>query len=111
VKFTWNGVTFEGVDKEDLTWMEMEELEGAAGVTSGELEDPKIAGRARVGAAFLWLSLRRESKDVTFAEFFASKVSALEAQEEPETPEVQPPPDDPADPTESTAAPELGSAT
>ena len=112
MKFTWKDVTFEGVDQSDFTWMEMEELEVAAGVTSGEIEaDPKIAGRARVAAAFLWLSLRREKDDVTWPEFFASKVSQLEPQEEPETPDVQPPPDDPADPTESTAGPEPGSAT
>ena len=112
MKFLWRGVAYEAVDQSDLTWIEMEKLEEATGYTTSEIqEDAKIGGKARVVAAQCWLSVQRNDPEITFADFFGSKLSEFEPQQDDE--EQVPPPvvDDPLDSAGTAGSGSEGSGT
>lgn len=96
-KFRWRDRRFERLEQSGLSWGQMEKLEEVTGVTTAELEDPKVAGRARVMAALCWLSVNDQDSEVTFAEFFNSKLGEFEMEEGEEETVPLPPVADPLD--------------
>lgn len=104
MKFVWRGETFEMVEQSELSWAEAEELEEATGYTSSELEeDKRLGGKARVIAAMCWLSVKKQNEQITWAEYFGSKLGDFEAQREDEEETVPPAPVDPDDPLDGSA--------
>lgn len=66
-------------DLDQLTWIELEELEDALGQTVASLITVDDEGNAlpppiKVIAAFTWMIARRGNPSLTFAEFRAGKV-------------------------------------
>ena len=116
-KFEWHGETYEVVERDRMSWSELDQLEQLVGLTTAEMREDRHAGRSRISAATVWLSIQRKSPDlVSWADFFAEESSAVTVLAD--TPAEQAAADapplseaDPADPTESTAAPEPGSGT
>lgn len=112
-KFEWRGEIYELIDQDKLTWVEMDLFEEKTGITTGELaEDSKMQGRARVTAAFCWLSVKRQNPPITWDDFLGSAVGELVIQQE-EGGEQLPAlaPSDPDDPLPGTGTAGSGSVT
>jgi len=113
-KFEWRGEMYEFIGQDKLNWVEMDLFEEKTGVTTGELsEDSRMQGRARVTAAFCWLSLKRQNPTVTWDEFMGSAVGDLVIHQDEEGDGQLPAlaPSDPDDPLAGTGTDGSGSET
>lgn len=110
-KFEWRGETYELIEQDKLTWVEMDLFEEKTGITTGELaEDPKMQGRARVTGAFCWLSVKRQNPTVTWDEFRGSSMAEIVfGEEKGEEPLPALAPSDPDDPLDGTGTGGSGS--
>ena len=87
--------TFE-FDRSHKPLSEMIALEKALGITYGQWEGELAEGSARALAGFCWLILRRDGRDVTFADIengtVAIDLAAFDVEQDPEPEEADPTP-------------------
>lgn len=122
-QFEYDGVTYDVIEREDMSWAEADELERITGLTSAELLDGRNGGRSRVSAAHAWIAMRRAEREAAAADrpavpcptwevYRDTPMKATHVLPQPET--ADPPPlseYDSEDPTAGTDAPEPGSET
>lgn len=93
-KFTIDGQTYEMVESR-LSFAEGRDLERVTGYTFQQITaDPSVQGSLVVTQAFIWLSMRRDRRDLKFSDLDNVAIDEIEWEEDPAEP-------DPTQPTEA----------
>ena len=93
-KFTIDGQTYEMVESR-LSFAEGRDLERVTGYTFQQITaDPSVQGSLVVTQAFIWLSMRRDRRDLKFSDLDNVAIDEIEWEEDPAEP-------DPTRPTEA----------